>query len=45
MILDFRTMTRIRDRSIVGDHGLQVDKKLLANAKRMELGVYLTYDL
>ena len=39
-------MTRIRDRSIDGDNGLQVDKKIsLAYTKQLELGVYLRYDL
>ena len=45
LILDFRKMTRIRERSIDGDHGLQVDKISLAYNKQLELGVYLKYDL
>ena len=45
MILDFSVMTRIRDRSIDGDHGLQVDKISLAYNKKLELGVYLRYYL
>ena len=38
-------MTRIGDRSIGGDHGLQVDKISSAYTKQLELGVYLRYDL
>ena len=38
-------MTRIRDKSIDGDRGLQVDNFFLAYTKQLELGVYLRYDL
>ena len=38
-------MTRVRDRSIDEDNGLQVDKISLVYTKQLELGVYLRYDL
>ena len=31
-------MTRIGDRNINGDHGLQVDKKILAHVKHIGIG-------
>ena len=38
-------MSRIGDRGIDGDPGLQVDKISLAYIKQLELSVYLVYDL
>ena len=45
LVLDFRKMSRIRDRSRDEDHGLQIDKISLAYVKHFEIGCYLMYDL